>query len=275
MHRCVWDLCALADPLAFDSTVFDLVTAVLGRRQLPVRRVHGRRLLLQQLALQLQQRAHERGSRLRHGVGLPVRGRLLQQCREHRVSRLRGGPLLCQRHAVNVYALALRCVPGGARSQREGRLCSHKLGTAPYRIRKAALLRRTFRHVEVPHLVPGVERGQSHNPAAVSPGRRRPVQTGVLLLPSAAVDKRIESYLHIHLFFEVLHRCRSISPWRPMYLQMVGSDYGVMRFAYVLHMRRQNRVPLSCWYAKPVELVLEIVVHYCFPLLHHASLPQN
>jgi hypothetical protein len=32
-------------------------------------------------------------------------------------------------------------------------------------------------------------------------------------------------------------------------LLIVGLDHCVMRFAYALHMRRQNLVPLSCLYA--------------------------
>ena len=47
-----------------------------------------------------------------------------------------------------------------------------------------------------------------------------------------------------------------------MYLLIVGSDYCVMRFAYALHMRRQNLVPLSRLYAKPFELAIEIVFHH-------------
>ena len=50
-----------------------------------------------------------------------------------------------------------------------------------------------------------------------------------------------------------------------MYLLIVGSDYCVMRFAYVLHMRRpgQNLVLLFCLYTEPFELVIEIVFQYC------------
>ena len=39
------------------------------------------------------------------------------------------------------------------------------------------------------------------------------------------------SYLHIHLFSNVLHRRRRISNRRPMYLLIVGSHYCVMHFA--------------------------------------------
>ena len=48
-----------------------------------------------------------------------------------------------------------------------------------------------------------------------------------------------------------------------MYLLIVGSHYCVMRFAYALHMCRQDLVPLSCLYTEPFELVLEIIFHYC------------
>jgi len=57
-----------------------------------------------------------------------------------------------------------------------------------------------------------------------------------LHLSSAADNKMIVSYLHIHLFSNVLHRRRRISPRRPMYLLIVGSHYCVMRFAYAFHM---------------------------------------
>ena len=40
----------------------------------------------------------------------------------------------------------------------------------------------------------------------------------------------------------------------------------VMRFAYALHMHRQNLVPLFYWYIKPFELVIEIVFHTCTTL---------
>jgi len=36
-----------------------------------------------------------------------------------------------------------------------------------------------------------------------------------------------------------------------------------MRFAYALHMRRQNLINLSCLYGKPFGLVIEIIFHYC------------
>jgi len=36
-----------------------------------------------------------------------------------------------------------------------------------------------------------------------------------------------------------------------------------MRFAYALHMRRQNLVLFPCLYIEPFELVIEIVFHYC------------
>ena len=55
---------------------------------------------------------------------------------------------------------------------------------------------------------------------------------------SVADDKKKVSYLHIHLFSNVLHRHRRVSPGRPIYLLIVG----FMRFAYALHMRHQNLV---------------------------------
>jgi len=36
-----------------------------------------------------------------------------------------------------------------------------------------------------------------------------------------------------------------------------------MRFAYALHMRRQDLVLLSCLYTEPFELGIEIVFRYC------------
>ena len=73
---------------------------------------------------------------------------------------------------------------------------------------------------------------------------------------------QIVSYLHIHLFFNVLHRRRRISPRRPMYLLIVGSHYCVIRFAYALHMRQQNLVPFPCLYIEFFELVIEVIFHY-------------
>jgi len=58
-----------------------------------------------------------------------------------------------------------------------------------------------------------------------------------------------------------------------MHLLMVESDYCVMRFAYALHMRSQNLVYLSCLYAKPFELDIEIVFRYCTtPFCHKIDL---
>jgi len=52
-----------------------------------------------------------------------------------------------------------------------------------------------------------------------------------------------------------------------MYLLIVGLDYRVMplmmRFAYTLHMRRQNLCPVSYLYTEPFEIVIEIIFHYC------------
>ena len=43
-----------------------------------------------------------------------------------------------------------------------------------------------------------------------------------------------------------------------MYLLIVGSYYCVMRFAYALHMCRQNLVLVFCLYTEPLELVMKI-----------------
>jgi len=75
---------------------------------------------------------------------------------------------------------------------------------------------------------------------------------------STELMTKIVSYLHIHLFSNVLHRRRRISPRRPMYLLIVGSHYCVMRFAYALHMRQQNLVPFPCLYLEFFELVIEV-----------------
>ena len=56
---------------------------------------------------------------------------------------------------------------------------------------------------------------------------------------------------------------RRISPRPPMYLLIVGSHCCVMRFAYALHMRRQNIVLFPCLYSEPFELVIQIIFHYC------------
>ena len=94
-----------------------------------------------------------------------------------------------------------------------------------------------------------------------------------LHLSSAADDKKIVSYLHTHLFSNVLHRRRRISPRRPMYFLIVESHYCVMRFAYALHRRRQNFVLLSCLYIEPFELIIEIIFHYCtMPSCHKVDL---
>ena len=57
-----------------------------------------------------------------------------------------------------------------------------------------------------------------------------------LHLSSADDDKKNVSYLRLHLFSNVLHQRRRISPRQPMYLLIVGSHYCVKRFAYALHM---------------------------------------
>ena len=61
------------------------------------------------------------------------------------------------------------------------------------------------------------------------------------------------------------HRYRRVSPRRSMYLLIVRLDHCVMRFAHAYHKRRQNLNLLFCLpvYAKPIELVIEIVFHYC------------
>jgi len=82
-----------------------------------------------------------------------------------------------------------------------------------------------------------------------------------LHLCSAAGDKEIESFVHIPLFSDGLPRCCCVSPRRSMYLLEGGCDHYVMCFAYALHVRRQKLVPLSCLFAKPFELVIEIDFH--------------
>ena len=69
-------------------------------------------------------------------------------------------------------------------------------------------------------------------------------------------------HLHILLFSKVLYWSRRVSPRRPMYLLIAGSDYCVMRFAYAC-MRRQNLVLLSCLSrdTEPCELAIEIVFY--------------
>jgi len=54
-----------------------------------------------------------------------------------------------------------------------------------------------------------------------------------------------------------------------MYLLIVGSHYGVMRFAYVLHMRQQNLVLFPCLYLELFELVIKIVFHHCTTPPYH------
>jgi len=61
-----------------------------------------------------------------------------------------------------------------------------------------------------------------------------------------------------------------------MYLQLVGSHYCVMRFAYMLHMRQQNLVLFPCLYIELFELVMEIVFHYCTtPPCHKINLVKH
>ena len=66
------------------------------------------------------------------------------------------------------------------------------------------------------------------------------------------------SYVHIHLFSNVLHRRRRVSPRRPMYLLIVGSHYCVVRFA---HLRQQNLVLFPSLYIELFELVIEVIFH--------------
>jgi len=78
--------------------------------------------------------------------------------------------------------------------------------------------------------------------------------------------QKIVSYLHIHMFSNVLHRCRRVSPrlGRPMYLLIVGSEYCVMCFAYALHMRQHNLVLFPCLHIELFELVIDwVIFHYC------------
>ena len=48
-----------------------------------------------------------------------------------------------------------------------------------------------------------------------------------------------------------------------MYLLIVESHYCVMRFACALHMRPQNLVFSPYLYIEPIELVIEVIFHYC------------
>ena len=48
-----------------------------------------------------------------------------------------------------------------------------------------------------------------------------------------------------------------------MYLLIVGLVYCAMRFAYALHMHRQNLVLFPCLYIELFDLVIEIIFHYC------------
>jgi len=110
--------------------------------------------------------------------------------------------------------------------------------------------------------------------------------------------QKIVSYLHIHLFSNVLHWRRRVSPRRPMYLLIVGLyiyicvcvyvymcqciyihvcvytytcvyllivglHCCVMHFAYALHMRHQSLVSFPCLYIEPFTLVIEKIFHYC------------
>ena len=75
------------------------------------------------------------------------------------------------------------------------------------------------------------------------------------------------------LLTHALSRCRRVSLKWPIYLQIVGSEYFVMRFTYALHMRRQKPVSLSCLYVMHLELVIEIVFHdYSTPPCHKIDL---
>ena len=53
----------------------------------------------------------------------------------------------------------------------------------------------------------------------------------LLHLSSAASERALQGYVYIHLFSEVLHRCR-VSPRRSIYVLIVGSDHCGMRFAF-------------------------------------------
>ena len=93
-----------------------------------------------------------------------------------------------------------------------------------------------------------------------------------LRLSSATDDKKIVSYLYIHLSFKVLYWRRRVSSRRPMYLLIVGSYYCVMRFINALHMRQQNPV-LFEGFSPACTLSFRACYRSHLPLLHHASLP--
>jgi len=88
--------------------------------------------------------------------------------------------------------------------------------------------------------------------------------------------------LHIHDIYIYIHKCICMYMYiymciciciymyllivganTYMYLLLVTSHYCFMRFAYVLHMRRQNLVLFFCLYIEPFELVIEIIFHCC------------
>jgi len=82
--------------------------------------------------------------------------------------------------------------------------------------------------------------------------------------------------LHIHDIYIYIHKCICMYMYiymciciciymyllivganTYMYLLLVTSHYCFMRFAYVLHMRRQNLVLFFCLYIEPFELVIK------------------
>jgi len=97
-----------------------------------------------------------------------------------------------------------------------------------------------------------------------------------LHLSSSADDKKIVSYSHIHLFYNVLHWRHCVSSRRPIYLLIVWLHYCVIHFAYALHMRWQNLVLFPYLYTEPFELVIEIVFHcYTTSPYHKINLLQR
>ena len=60
-----------------------------------------------------------------------------------------------------------------------------------------------------------------------------------------------------------------------MYLLIVGSHYCVMRFAYALHMRQHNVFPFPCLYIEFLELVIEVIFHYCITELRNQKYRQK
>ena len=81
------------------------------------------------------------------------------------------------------------------------------------------------------------------------------------------MEKTIVSYLHIHLFSNVLHRlfadsriallCHAL---RICVAHAPTESCPFSLLVHALHMRQHNLVPFPCLY---IELVIEVIFHYC------------